>query len=122
MLDKLLSAAATNVKLVLAAAAGAALVAGGSAVAISNVADSDTPTGTTSSQNLRGTDHASEQGKANRSDTATVGITLPAPKPAEGDKPDEPKTEASHGACVSAAVHKAQEGTATGQGRRRQRR
>ena len=42
MLDKLLSAATTNAKLLLAAVAGAALVAGGSAVAITSVSDSST--------------------------------------------------------------------------------
>ena len=86
MLDKLLSAAATNAKLALAAAAGAALVAGGSAaVVVQNVADST------------GASNASETGVENRSATATASIGKP--KPATGTADITPG--GVHGACVS---------------------
>jgi hypothetical protein len=102
VLEKLLSTATTNAKLVLAATAGAALVAGGSAVAISNVADSSTPSAAAAVD-----PHASDQDKTasaaqgdNRSDTATatIGSHKPAPVTGSTDKP------ANHGACVSAAA------------------
>ena len=86
MLDKLLSAAASNAKLALAAAAGAALVAGGSAaVVVQNVADSSTAP------------NASETGVENRSATATasIGKTKPA-TPTADITPG-----GAHGACVS---------------------
>ena len=96
MLDKLLSTAASNVKLVLAATAGAALVAGGSAVAISNVADSGTVAPSSAAN-----EHISDQGLASRSDTATVGIS---PKPSHSPKADSEHGSSgnNHGACVSA--------------------
>ena len=98
MLDKLLTTVAANAKLALAAAAGAALVAGGSAVAISNVADSGTaPTAPTSAAN----EHISDQGLASRSDTATVGIS---PKPSHSPKADNGNAGHNHGACVSAVA------------------
>jgi hypothetical protein len=97
VLDKLLSAATTNVKLVLAAAAGAALVAGGSAVAINSVSDSSGVNEHTSEQGLSA---AALQGE-NRSDTATARIGSPKPSKspkADGEHPDNP------GACVSAVA------------------
>jgi hypothetical protein len=97
MLDKLLSAAATNAKLAIAAVAGAALVASGGAVAISNVADSSPAS-----------EHASEQGRAasllnngNRSDTATATIS---PKPSKSPKVKNEGEQGVHGACVSAVA------------------
>ena len=110
MLDKILSVVASNAKLVVAGAIGAALVAGGSAVAISNVSDNSTTAPSVSS-------HASDQGALasaakgdNRSDTATANIP---PKPPKPPKPaGTPK--GCHGALVSAAAHGTTHGRAHG--------
>ena len=100
MLDKLLNTAVANAKLALAAAAGAALVAGGSAVAITNVADSkpsDVP-------------RASATGVENRSATSTATI-----KPPKDDTAEQPGVRKdNHGKCVSEAVAKAKAGLAAG--------
>jgi hypothetical protein len=121
VLDKVLTAAATNVKLALAAVAGAALVAGGSAVAISNVADTSSPA--TASQASRqdaadahGSDDSTAKG-ASRSDTATATLAhhhaTPSDTPTAGTHPKRSKA-GNHGACVSAAAHAT---TATGRAR-----
>lgn len=104
MLDKLLSVVATNAKLVVAGAVGAALVAGGGAVAIQQVSDS-TPSSV--STEVRGGDPLGT-GAENRSDTATANIAPKPPKPPktdDGDPADGAKD--NHGACVSAAAHAA---------------
>ena len=103
MLDKLLATATNNAKLALAAIAGAALVAGGSAVAFQQVSDdtSATPNVTVSQQ-----DTAAGQGAEHRSDTATAHINLP--KPSKSPKPTKsPSADGAqgvHGACVSAVA------------------
>jgi len=100
VLEKLLSLAAANAKLAIAAAAGAALVAGGSAVAIQNVASSGSETVTVA-------DNASERGEESRSDTATAKINLP--KPTKSPRADKDKAD-NHGRCVSEAAHLKPEG------------
>ena len=96
MLDTLLSTAVSNAKLVVAGAIGAALVAGGGAVAVTQVASTSHP-----SSNAN--EHATLQGD-NRSDTATAQIELP--KPEKSPKSDEAGDGAQgvHGACVSAVA------------------
>ena len=106
----MLATLVNNAKLALAAAAGAALVAGGSAVAITNVADSGSAPNEAST--LQGD---------NRSDTATATIASKSPKPeksAKADKPEgeTPKTD-NHGTCVSTKVHAAQDATPAGKER-----
>src|SRR3954454_3513887 len=101
MLDKLLATAANNAKLAIAAAAGAALVAGGSAVAFQQVSDETTSV----TAPVKGGEHASETGVESRSDTATATI---APKPSRSPEPTQsPKADGEqgvHGACVSAVA------------------
>lgn len=98
MLDKLLSVVATNAKLVVAGAVGAALVAGGGAVAIQQVSDS-TPSSVTTELGT---------GDEHRSDTATAKIATKPPKPPKTDDGDtDGGAKDNHGACVSAAAHAA---------------
>lgn len=105
MLDKVLTALATNAKLAIAATAGAALVAGGSAVAVTQVADSTptAPTSTVSAPLAAAGDDANEAAE-HRSDTSTATIE---PKPTKSPKPTKaPKTkDCNHGKAVSAAAH-----------------
>jgi hypothetical protein len=100
MLDKLLSVVATNAKLVVAGAIGAALVAGGGAVAVTQVASSSdaTPTATIPVGGAAGAEH--------RSATATAGIAVPnAPKaPKSTDANETDGAQGVHGACVSAVA------------------
>ncbi|MBK5305321.1 MAG: hypothetical protein JJD92_01390 [Frankiaceae bacterium] len=100
MLDKLLSVTVQNAKLALAAVAGAALVAGGSAVAITQVSDSGP---------VKGGENLSVTGAENRSDTATATITPKSPKPSKSPKAeadaDSEGGQGVHGACVSAVAH-----------------
>lgn len=98
MLDKLLSTAVSNAKLVVAGAIGAALVAGGGAVAVTQVASS---TDTQPSVSENANEHAALQGD-NRSDTATAQIALP--KPSKSPKAETEGAQGVHGACVSAVA------------------
>ena len=107
MLDKLLTIATGHAKLALAAAAGAALVAGGSAVAIQQVSDSSTSTSTVTTP-VKGGEHASDQGEEQRSDTATATISPKpshSPEESEAPEPSESPKSCTHGAAVSAAAH-----------------
>ena len=107
MLDKLLTVATGHAKLALAAVAGAALVAGGSAVAIQQVSDSTTSTNTVTTP-VKGGEHASEQGEDQRSDTATATISPKpkhSPEESESPEPSESPKACNHGAAVSAAAH-----------------
>lgn len=108
MLDILVN----NAKLALAAVAGAALVAGGSAVAITTVGD-EAPAAAGSPSARQDAQHISDAGEKNRAATATAGITLPAPKPVEQPKSDD--ATKSHG--CSEVVHAAQAKTAPGKAR-----
>lgn len=101
MLAKLVTVLTHNAKLALAAVAGAAVVAGGSAVAIQQVANSTPTTTTTVTAPVKGGEHASDRGVEQRSDTATAGIK---PNPGKHGKPDKVKG-CTHGAAVSAAAH-----------------
>lgn len=101
MLDKLLATAVSNAKLVVAGAIGAALVAGGGAVAVTQVAStSDTPPAAAADHP---SDHAALKGD-NRSDTATAGIELPKTPDTEDTDGDQ-GAQGVHGACVSAEAH-----------------
>ncbi|MEO6204163.1 MAG: hypothetical protein ABIO67_02095 [Mycobacteriales bacterium] len=96
MLSKLLTIAAQNAKLALAGVAGAALVAGGSAVAISNVSDNTeaTTADTSVAQPLAAPNSTSvETVTTSPSDTGTVTAS--------------PR---NHGACVSAVARTKVEG------------
>lgn len=101
MLDKLLSTAVSNAKLVVAGAIGAALVAGGGAVAVTQVAStSDTPQAVSEHAD----EHAALKGES-RSDTATAGIDLPKPSKSPKAEKDGDGAQGVHGACVSAVAH-----------------
>lgn len=94
MLNKLLTIAAQNAKLALAGVAGAALVAGGSAVAISNVSETTTTPDAGVTQTLAAPDSTTvETVTTSPSDTATATAT-----------------PGIHGACVSAVARTKVEG------------
>jgi hypothetical protein len=100
MLDKLLSTAVSNAKLVVAGAIGAALVAGGGAVAVTQVASSSDAS-TAASEHAN--EHATLKGD-NRSDTATAGIDLPKPSKSPKAEDGDEGAQGVHGACVSAVA------------------
>ena len=97
MLDKLLTTVATNAKLVVAGAIGAALVAGGGAVAVTQVAST---TDASSAASEHANEHAALKGD-NRSDTATAQIAVPKPSHSADA---EDGAQGVHGACVSAVA------------------
>jgi hypothetical protein len=97
MLDKLLATAANNAKLALAAAAGAALVAGGSAVAFQQVADS------TATDTAAVSTSASPDALLSSSVSDTSTATIP-PKPSKSPKAESGGAQGVHGACVSAVA------------------
>src|SRR3954464_6299782 len=101
MLDKLLATAANNAKLAIAAAAGAALVAGGSAVAFQQVADStasDPAVVVSASPSVDPT-------VTPVSDTSTATIPTPTPSPSASPDAEDGGAQGVHGACVSAVAH-----------------